>query len=77
MANMRKKKMAEQPELEEKKELEEFYKNGLKDFARHYVAMWNALKSLGLSDPQVKGAISQIFEACGIDFKEAVNMKGD
>lgn len=49
----------------DKKELEAYYKGVLKDFARHYVAIWNALDSLGLSDPQIKGAISHIFERSG------------
>lgn len=47
------------------KELERYYKKELKDFAKHYVAIWNALRSLGLSDPQIKGAISHILENSG------------
>lgn len=43
-------------------ELETQYKEVLKDFAMHYVAIWNALRSLGLTDPQIKGAISNILE---------------
>ena len=54
---------------------EEFYKINLKDFAIHYVALWNSLRSLGLSDPQIKGAISILFEVNGISFKEAVDVK--
>lgn len=44
------------------KELEKEYKEVLSDFAAVYVALWNSLKSHGLTDPQVKGAISLLFE---------------
>ena len=60
---------------EVKDKWEEFYKTNLKDFAIHYVALWNSLRSLGLSDPQIKGAISILFEVNGISFKEAVDIK--
>lgn len=75
MANMMRKKIEKQEELTEKEKLEEDYKKALKDFAKHYVALWNALKSLGLSDPQVKGAISQIYEANNIEPKEVFSVK--
>lgn len=58
--------------IEERKKWEEEYKKALKDFAIHYVALWNSLKSLGLSDPQTKGAIAMIFEMNDISFKDAV-----
>lgn len=56
----------------EKQALEEMYREALKDFAKHYVAIWNALKSLGLTDPQVKGAISNILESSGGSMRDIV-----
>ena len=56
----------------DKKELEAYYKDTLKDFARHYVAIWNALKSLGLTDPQVRGAISHILEQSSGTMKDTL-----
>ena len=65
-------------ERKKRKDLEEFYKKELKDFAMYYVAIWNALDSLGLNDRQKKGAMSDIFfganEALNIDKKQK---KGD
>ena len=55
-----------------KEELEAQYKETLKDFAKHYVAIWNALKSLGLTDPQVRGAVSYILEQSGGTMKNTM-----
>ena len=57
-------------EKQEARELEAYYKDALKDFAKHYVAIWNALDSLGLSDRQIKGAISNILENSGGTMKD-------
>lgn len=54
------------------KELEAEYTKVLKDFAIQYVALWNALKSLGLTDPQIKGAISNILENGGGTMKDSL-----
>lgn len=58
--------MRTEKEKLEAKELEAYYKGTLKEFAKHYVAMWNALESLGLNDRQVKGAIREIFDQCNV-----------
>ena len=42
---------------EKRKPVEEEYKKTLEEFAIHYVALWNALHSLGLNDKQTKHAI--------------------
>lgn len=54
------------------KELEKEYKEVLSDFAAVYVALWNSLKSHGLTDPQVKGAISLLFENGGGTFEDTI-----
>ena len=62
--------MRTEKERQESKELEAHYKEVLKEFAKHYVAMWNALGSLGLTDPQIKGAIGELYnQTNGTPFK--------
>lgn len=58
--------MRTEKEKQESKELEAYYKGILKEFAKHYVAMWNALESLGLTDRQIKGAIREIYDQCDV-----------
>lgn len=58
---------------EERKKLEEEYKESLKDFAIHYVAMWNALKSLGMSDKQIVASLRIIFEINDITLKKQMS----
>ena len=57
---------------EQSKELEKEYVEALRDFAMYYVAIWNALKTLGMTDPQVKGAISYILDHSGGTMKNTV-----
>ena len=47
-------------EIEEKNKLQDEYKETLKEFAKHYVALWNALDMLGLTNAQIKGVIELI-----------------
>lgn len=56
--------------IKKSKELAVEYEKVLKDFAIQYMAIWDALKSLGLTDPQVKGAISSILENSGGTMKD-------
>ena len=39
------------------RKLEIQYKREIREFALHYVALWNACQSLGLNDRQTKGMI--------------------
>lgn len=53
------------------KELEKEFKESLKDFAAMYIALWNSLKSNGMTDPQVVGAIKLLFEQGSGTFGDA------